>query len=67
MVGLTSVVSMTTSLTSYVGANDVASSSIYVDVGPNYFYIHGMTMPNNGIIYVIVGDNTVWPRAPVIS
>jgi len=46
---------MAPSASSYVGVNDVIPSSIYVDVGPNYIYVHGMTMPNNGIIYIIVG------------
>jgi hypothetical protein len=58
---------MTSSAASYVGANDITSSSIFVDVGPTYAYIQGMTMAHNGIIYVIIGDNAVWPRAPVIS
>lgn len=58
---------MTSSSNSYVGANDVVSSSIRVDIGPTWVYVSGMTMPHNGIIYVIIGRNSVWPRAPVIS
>ena len=46
---------MAPSAASYVGANDVIYSSIYLDVGPNYIYVQGMTMPNNGIIYIIAG------------
>jgi len=26
-----------------------------------------MTLNHNGLIYIIVGDNTVWTRAPLIS
>ena len=65
--GLPAVQFVAPSVAAYVSTNDVVASSIYVDVGPNYVYVHGMTMPNNGIIYVIVGKESVWPRDPLIS
>lgn len=58
---------MASSSNSYVGTNDVVSSSIRVDIGPTWVYVSGMTMPHNGIIYVIIGRNSLWSRAPVIS
>lgn len=67
MVGLPAVVSMTPSAASYVGAIDVVASSINVDVGPTWVYVSGMTMAQNGIIYVIIGQTALWPRAPLIS
>lgn len=67
VVGLPSLVSMTPSASSYVGVNDVYVSSINLDVGPTYAYVSGMSMPHNGIIYVIIGQNSLWPRAPLIS
>jgi hypothetical protein len=67
VVGLPALVSMTPSAASYVGANDVNYNSINVDIGPTYVYVSGMTMPHNGIIYVIIGQDSVWTRAPLIS
>lgn len=58
---------MAPSAPSYVGANDIYSSSINVDVGPTYAYVSAMSMPHNGIIYVIIGQDSLWPRAPLIS
>lgn len=58
---------MAASAASYVGVNDVVSTSIRVDVGPTWVYVSGMTMPHNGIIYVIIGKDSLWPRPPVIS
>ena len=67
MVGLPALVSMTPSAASYVGTNDIRSYTINVDIGPTYVYVSGMTMPHNGIIYVIIGQDSLWPRAPLIS
>lgn len=67
VVGLPALTSITASVQPYTGANDIDSSSINVDVGPNYAYVSGITMPHNGIIYVIIGQNSVWTRDPVIS
>ena len=39
----------------------------HLDVGPDYIYINGMTLDADGLIYVIVGEANLWPRAPVIS
>lgn len=58
---------MAPSAASYVGPIDVVGSSINLDIGPNWVYVSGMTMPQNGIIYVMIGQTNVWPRAPLIS
>lgn len=36
-------------------------------MGPNYLYFYHVTLAHDGLIYVIVGDPTVWPRDPLIS
>ena len=38
-----------------------------MDVGPDYVYVSGLALDNNGLIYVIVGQSSLWTRAPVIS
>lgn len=66
--------SYTPSSAAYAGtANDFVSTP-FIDVGPNYVYIYGMQLPNNGLIYVIIGthsfdlgDTTLWSRDPTIS
>lgn len=64
--GLPTLTSSTVDNVSYVGPNDISGSVTY-GVGPNYFYIYNVVLTNNGLVYVIVGDNAVWPRAPVFS
>jgi len=64
--GLPTIVSMSTNSASYVGANDV-SGTVNVGIGPNFIYISNLALQNPGLVYVIVGDNSVWPRAPVVS
>jgi hypothetical protein len=66
-VGLPALSSMTASVQPYIGANDINPSSVYIDIGPSYVYVSGMTMPHNGIIYIIIGQDSLWTRAPVIS
>ena len=63
--GLPALVSLTTSVASTVGPNVLSMG--HVDVGPDYLYIDGMTLDTDGLIYVIVGEASLWPRAPVIS
>ena len=65
--GLPALSSMTVSAQPYIGANDINPSSVYIDIGPSYVYVSGMTMPHNGIIYIIIGQDSLWTRAPVIS
>ena len=38
-----------------------------MDIGPTYAYVYGMSMPNTGLIYVIIGEDSLWTRAPTIS
>lgn len=67
VVNLTKVAYVSPSAPAYVGPNDINPASIFVDTGPNYVYVQGITMPHNGIIYIIIGDASVWHRHPVIS
>ena len=40
----------------YIGtANDFVTTP-FVDIGPNYVYVYNMQLPNNGLIYVIIGN-----------
>jgi hypothetical protein len=39
----------------FIGSNDFVGSP-FIDVGPNYVYIYNMQLPNNGLIYVIIGN-----------
>ncbi len=66
MIGLPTLVSCTVSAAAYIGANSITGSVSY-GVGPNYLYFYNVALTNNGLIYIIVGDPTVWSRAPVIS
>lgn len=56
----------TVSSSSYTGANSISGSVTYSS-GPNFLYIYNLALQNNGMVYIIVGDPNVWPRAPVIS
>ena len=67
VVGLPTVLSLDDSVTTYVGDNDVNANSMYVDIGPTYVYVYAMTMSNDGLIYVIIGEDSLWSRAPTIS
>ena len=53
--GISSLTSYTTASAAYIGTGNDLVSSPFVDIGPNYVYIYGMTLPNNGLIYVIIG------------
>ena len=64
--GLPTIISTTTNSASYVGSNDI-SGTPNVGIGPNFIYITNLILSKQGLVYVIVGDNTVWTRAPVIS
>ena len=63
--GLPLLLSCSVNSLGYVGSNDI-SGSFTLGTGPNFMYIYNIALQNNGLIYVIVGDNT-WSRAPVIS
>jgi hypothetical protein len=43
------------STAAFIGAGNDFIGDPYVDVGPNYVYIYGMKLPNNGLIYIIIG------------
>ncbi len=53
---------------SYIGSNSITNlTSFRIDAGPNYLFIEGITLSQNGLIYFIVGDPTKWTRAPLVS
>lgn len=58
--GLPTVLSLDDSVTTYVGDNDVNANALYVDIGPTYVYVYGMALPNDGLIYVIIGEDSLW-------
>lgn len=64
--GLPTLVSTSINAVSYVGANDF-SGTPSVGIGPNFIYVADLALQYSGLVYVIVGDNQVWPRAPVVS
>lgn len=66
MTGLPLLTSCTTNSLSYVGANDI-TGSFSVSMGPNYVYIANLALAHNGLVYVIIGNNNLWTRPPVIS
>lgn len=43
------------------------TGSFRIDDGPSYLFIEGITLNQNGLIYIIVGDPKSWPRAPIVS
>lgn len=51
---MVSLVSYTPSTSAYIGSHNLVTEP-FVDVGPNYVYIYDMRLPNNGLIYVIIG------------
>lgn len=61
-----SLTSCTVSSAAYSGPNSI-SGTVKLGFGPNFVYIHNIALTNNGLIYIIVGDPTVWTRAPVLS
>jgi hypothetical protein len=67
VIGLSKAITVDPSAASYVGPNDIPSDSIYLDIGPTYAYVHGLTMPNNGIIYIMIGEDAGWRTDPTIS
>lgn len=64
--GIPTVVSAGANAAAFVGTNDLAASFRY-GTGPNFLYIDNLYLTQNGLVYVIVGKDSVWPRAPVIS
>ena len=64
--GIPTIVSATANAASYIGVNSI-SGSFYYGTGPNFVYIYNMQLVSNGLVYVIIGSNSVWPRAPLIS
>ena len=53
---------------SYIGTNAINNlGSIRIDAGPSYLYVEGIKLNNNGLIYFIVGDRTLWTRDPIVS
>jgi hypothetical protein len=67
VVGLPPVVSITPSVSTYVGPNSIYADRIYMDAGADYLYIHGITMPNDGLVYLMIAKQGQWERAPFIS
>lgn len=64
--GIPTIVSAGVNTPSYVGTNSVLGTFSY-GTGPNFVYIYNIKLQHNGLVYIIIGDTTVWPRAPVIS
>jgi hypothetical protein len=64
--GLPTLLSTSLNSASYVGSNDFSGNPT-VGVGPNFIYLTNLNLQYSGLVYVIVGDNTVWSRAPVVS
>ena len=58
--------SIGTNAVSYIGANEIVQP-FYMGTGPNFFYIDNLSLNQNGLIYVIMGDPNSWTREPVIS
>jgi hypothetical protein len=58
---------MSPSNATYIGSNDMINGTIFVDVGPTYIYVQGMKVQNDGIIYIIIGEDNLWKTDPVIS
>ncbi len=67
--GLPLLNSYSTSSISYVGSNQISNtnSTYRIDVGPTYVFAQGITLTNNGLIYYILGDSTLWSRDPTVS
>lgn len=64
--GLPTLVSTSVNSPSYVGTNDFSGTPSY-GIGPNFIYVTNLQLQHSGLVYVIIGDNTVWTRAPVVS
>ena len=60
------MLSYNTNSLSYVGANEIVGTPL-IDTGISYMYIQGVKLNNDGLVYIIVGDSTVWDRDPLIS
>lgn len=52
---MATLTSITPSSPAYIGTANKLTNAPFVDVGPNYVYIYGMRLSNNGLIYVIIG------------
>lgn len=64
--GLPTLVSTSVNAASYVGTNDFTGTPSF-GIGPNFIYVTNLALQYSGLVYVIIGDNKVWPRAPVVS
>jgi hypothetical protein len=67
IVGLASVLVLTPSVPTYIGSNEMIPDTIFVDVGPTYVYVQGLILPNDGLIYITIGEDALWKDDPVIS
>jgi hypothetical protein len=66
--GLPTLYSYSLNTLSYNGANNIDSTVTYrVDTGPSYVFVEGLTLLNDGIIYVIIGNKDLWTRDPTVS
>lgn len=64
--GIPTIVSAGVNAPSFVGANAL-QGTFSLGTGPNFVYIYNLHLQQNGLVYVIIGDNSIWPRAPFIS
>lgn len=64
--GIPTLLSVSTNAPTFIGLNSL-SGSFNLGVGPNYVYIDNLQLAQNGLVYVIIGNTALWPRAPVIS
>lgn len=66
--GLPNLFNYTNNALSYIGTNVINNlGSFRIDAGPNYLFVEGITLSNNGLIYFIVGDPNLWKRDPLVS
>ena len=64
--GLPTLSALGSNVASYIGPNEIVGTFKY-GTGPNFLFITNIVLQQNGLIYVIVGDVTVWTRDPVVS
>lgn len=64
--GIPTILSAGANSASYVGANSFAAA-FSLGTGPNFAYLYNLRLLQNGLVYIIIGNNAIWPRSPVIS
>lgn len=64
--GLPTILSAGANTASYVGTNNI-QGTFYLGTGPNFVYIYNLRLQNDGLVYIIIGSNSVWTRAPVVA